>query len=391
MGKFFRILAIIVLIVVSACTNLPHKSFAAFCDQGLCLVHRELVTDTDGDGFSDDDEKALGTDPFDPASHPGIKDIITSLATRDLGSFNSGFSEIVTLPDKDPKGNALLPPGLVGTRQDLLKSLGLNTDRLSSYGMSDTSGFVIAINKAGAKQPPAHGKSDGPPGLDMLALSRGLYASGAEVDTKTTKDENKCDTSGTCSNTKTNLTTVTYTDDKGKVTDTVKHETTTTTRDGKEEPVKHATCSGPPDCIPKANKRCADNESCDEDAVFNQPKIVPVSRETTRAIEAKLGERIRPINGDPPEPINDGGPVVDLHRGPLDPTIILTDPDLTEGNVKLPQIIVISTGFNNPKLWNTNFGRGGLPESIVSGSGGGSGAPDRGGGGGGGTRNPTDG
>jgi hypothetical protein len=352
--------------IISACSNMPQKTFAAYCDQGLCLVHLEPVTDSDADGFSDDDEKSQGTNPYDASSHPGMKDVVTHLAARDLKSFNRGLSEIVALPDKDPKGSTLLSSGTVGARQNLLKGLGLDTDRLASYGMSDALGFVIAINKPGAMQPPAHGNSVGAPGVNILALRMGLYASGATTKVETSSND-KCDTSG-CFKIDTTTAIVTYTDDKGKVVDTVKHEVTTKTQDGTST-VTHATCSGAADCKPK---RCAENESCNDDTVFNQPKVVPVSRETTRAIEAKLGQRTRPAQQ--PDPIDDGGPVVSVHRDPLDPTIILTDPEQAGANVKIPPIMVISIppGKKDPTQQNTNFGGTGggtLLDSIILGSG----------------------
>jgi len=352
--------------IVSACSNMPQKTFARYCDQGLCLVHLEPVADSDADGFSDDDEKSQGTNPYDASSHPGIKDIVIHLAARDLKSFNRGLSEIVALPDKDPKGNTLLSSGTVVARQSLLNGLGLDTDRLGSYGMSDALGFVIAISKPGAMQPPAHGKSAGAPGVNLRALRMGHYASGATTKVEETSDE-KCSASGSCAKVDTTTAIVTYTDDKGKVVDTVKHQVTTTTRDGTST-VTHATCSGAADCKPK---RCAENESCD-DTVFNQPKVVPVSRETTRAIEAKLGQRTRPAQQ--PDPIDDGGPVVVVHRDPTDPTIILTDPEQTGANVKVPPVMVISIPpeFSDPTRKNSNFGPtggGALLDSIISGSG----------------------
>ncbi len=80
------------------------------CDQGVCLKYVASlleIADSDGDGFSDADEKAAGSNPEDPDSHPAMLDVLDLVAHGELPSFEKRFSQVVILPEALPDGTKL--------------------------------------------------------------------------------------------------------------------------------------------------------------------------------------------------------------------------------------------------------------------------------------------
>lgn len=72
------------------------------CINRICLVVVDANQDSDGDGYTDADEKFLGSDPSDPNSHPLPAVAIDLAITGELPSFASHFSELVILPQLTP-------------------------------------------------------------------------------------------------------------------------------------------------------------------------------------------------------------------------------------------------------------------------------------------------
>jgi hypothetical protein len=123
------------------------------CGQGLCLLNAS-GTDSDGDGFSDADEEAAGTDPKDPASHPSILQIIHGYL--DLGLRPDGFPlrEVIVLPTTTPDGKALSGDvfGDWPQRKDAMTRLGLAHPMLAEILGEDPVRAVVDLgstNQAG--------------------------------------------------------------------------------------------------------------------------------------------------------------------------------------------------------------------------------------------------
>lgn len=129
------------------------------CDSGACLRYLTVLDDSDGDGVSDADEKALGSDPHDPASTPPVLSMISLAGIGRLPSFDARFSEIVLLPDSAPDGTSLsagpaLTMAFGPTRKDAMTRLGLTSELLSEVGTSGSDPLSIVAAAESAKAGP---------------------------------------------------------------------------------------------------------------------------------------------------------------------------------------------------------------------------------------------
>jgi Bacterial TSP3 repeat len=116
----------------------------ARCADPLCLVYLVPVVDSDGDGVSDADEKAAGTDPEDASSHPPALDIAKLARQGRFESFNRGLSEVVVLPTHGPDGKALVSSEVRDLRGPTLEALGITDKTLSRFGMKSENGFSLS-------------------------------------------------------------------------------------------------------------------------------------------------------------------------------------------------------------------------------------------------------
>ncbi|MBI4942833.1 MAG: hypothetical protein HY830_18990 [Actinobacteria bacterium] len=127
------------------------------CETGICLLDPSGV-DSDGDGWSDADERAAGTDPSDPQSHPRILEVLDAYAG---GVRPDGFAqrEVLVLPTQAPDGTALASDllALGPKRGEALTRLGLDPARLGEVDVSN--GLRVVLDLGGKDQstgrPPA--------------------------------------------------------------------------------------------------------------------------------------------------------------------------------------------------------------------------------------------
>ncbi len=113
------------------------------CESNVCLVIVNDLADSDGDGYTDSDEKAYGTDPMDPGSHPPALDVILGVFDGTTPSFwQEHNTELVVIPLVAPDGRHI-KTGL----GDFMMPTKSNEERLGltlhqQFGL-DVPGFTI--------------------------------------------------------------------------------------------------------------------------------------------------------------------------------------------------------------------------------------------------------
>lgn len=140
----------------AAAAGQPPGPGSLVCRNGVCWLDPAGL-DSDGDGFSDADERAAGTDPKDPASHPQILQLIDGYLSG-LRADAPGFREVVVLPQSAPDGRSL-DSGALGfgpQRGDALTRLGLTDGRLDGVDVSNgvRATLTLAGPASAAHRPP---------------------------------------------------------------------------------------------------------------------------------------------------------------------------------------------------------------------------------------------
>ncbi len=105
------------------------------CTANACLIHD--ARDSDGDGVSDMDEVAAGTDPHDPWSRPYVGELLDLVGFAKLPSFAIGHSAVVLLPTRRPDGSPIFG-GREGfpARESTLKRLGITSEMLGRLDLT---------------------------------------------------------------------------------------------------------------------------------------------------------------------------------------------------------------------------------------------------------------
>ncbi|MFF5074168.1 hypothetical protein ACFY2R_23930 [Micromonospora olivasterospora] len=140
------------MITPAAAAEEPTKKYSTLrlCDPTACYVAWSVV-DADHDGVCDADELQAGSDPYDPASRPGLELIAELLIDRKLPSFEYGLASLVAFPAEIIKAREALGVDPLGAfplhkRADALTRMGVSGEQLNKFGISpEHSGFSLGI------------------------------------------------------------------------------------------------------------------------------------------------------------------------------------------------------------------------------------------------------
>jgi DNA-directed RNA polymerase subunit H (RpoH/RPB5) len=139
------------------------------CDRGIRLKYLGsllALEDSDGDGFTDADERAAGSDPKDPNSRPLMLDVLDLVFHSGLPSFEERFSEVVILPEALPDGRTVDGAAdlaslsealgrLAPSRKEGLSRLGISTDLMKEMGAGGSDVLSIVAGARTSKGQPA--------------------------------------------------------------------------------------------------------------------------------------------------------------------------------------------------------------------------------------------
>lgn len=162
------------------------------CDpiHSICILTSAAV-DSDGDGYSDTDERAAGTDPNNPASKPTVMAVLDLIGRRELPSFDFGRTVVFVPPTLTPDGKPLPTLGVqtaleaqVGFpgRKSGLSSMGIDASLLASMGVDVGHGALVGITSFGAGSV-SIGGSNGP--MFVSGIRTGLISAGHENPVRT--------------------------------------------------------------------------------------------------------------------------------------------------------------------------------------------------------------
>ncbi len=124
------------------------------CDVSACYTAWNVV-DSDGDGVSDADEVAAGTDPFDAESELPLPVIVEMIGVQMLPTFEFGVGRVTVKPaelqaelEARGGGDSPLPAFPLGERKDGMSRLGLNTDLLAEHGYDpEFDGLTLTLGR----------------------------------------------------------------------------------------------------------------------------------------------------------------------------------------------------------------------------------------------------
>ncbi|MEV6814646.1 thrombospondin type 3 repeat-containing protein [Micromonospora sp. NPDC051296] len=131
----------------------PRLSYARVCDPTGCYLSWRVV-DSDNDGFSDADELAAGTDPYDPGSYPTLQVAVELASVDKLPSFAYGRGSFIAFPDEllalkeRTTGTPALGIFAMPVRKDTYSRLGINLKQFDDLKLSvERDGVAIGLGK----------------------------------------------------------------------------------------------------------------------------------------------------------------------------------------------------------------------------------------------------
>jgi hypothetical protein len=123
------------------------------CLTNVCTVLQSGATDSDGDGFTDADEKLFGSDPYDPTSCPTLAWLFDRIADTTLPGF--WLHPMIDLVTIAPDGHAI-----TSSLEEALGSLGLTVpERASNFGLTMAPAGVDLGTIGGTLDWQVHGES----------------------------------------------------------------------------------------------------------------------------------------------------------------------------------------------------------------------------------------
>lgn len=191
------VLGSVLVLTFSAITNsvaaqpLDLRLSHLICDKnkGICLL-TDPGKDSDGDGYSDEDERTLGTDPQDPQSNPTVGRFLELMPKQPIPSFESGRTVLFVSPTQTPDGRPLGGVGSIASllskfdfpeRKTALERLGLDMQQIEAAGLNLNNGLTIGRPSLGSR---SGGKIGGPHGkplfvggirFSLIAAGKGGY------------------------------------------------------------------------------------------------------------------------------------------------------------------------------------------------------------------------
>lgn len=340
---------------------------------GMCLAYLASFLDSDMDGYSDEDENALGTDPNDPSSFPSVPKLIDEISSGGLQSFNRQLNEIIVLPEKLPDGTPIGETALSGYKKETLKKLGITSETLKKFGLSFETGFTIESAmpeglpkpNAGSKKPPFTTMVGG---IDIALISKYPSPAPSEAPSPT---GGETVVGGDAQNTET------LTDKARKQAEEAQKKADEAARKAADagwlsseraEAVKAQASANVSRLAYEALKLATESANKSKEKPdggtkqYVDSEIAPVVILTKKDFEvawykSKGGMVSRPVN-----PGGGGSPIEGLEPPPqvlgLDPNgpIILVDPEQTEYPLKHSIILFPPKKPSNKKEQNTNFG-----------------------------------
>lgn len=189
---------VLALLTLLGCQKTTHEEIeevtASRWQGSIVLAYVQAFLDSDLDGYSDIDEKTLGTDPNDPLSYPRMPVIIEEISRGNLESFNQHEVEIIVLPKTLPNGGIVGETVLTGYEPETLKKLGITSETLKRYGLSFDTGFSIEAAMPEGMPKPGRG-AEKPPvtvkvaGIDVALISQDITLGGGANNTETVTDK----------------------------------------------------------------------------------------------------------------------------------------------------------------------------------------------------------
>ena len=151
------LIAVVAALAASATASAeePELRTIRVCDVSACYVAWNVV-DSDGDGISDADEVAAGSDPFDAESRLPLPVIVEMIGAQALPTFEFGVGRITVKPAELQAelearvggGESPLAAFPLGERKDAMSRLGLDSELLAEHGYdAEFDGLTLVMQR----------------------------------------------------------------------------------------------------------------------------------------------------------------------------------------------------------------------------------------------------